>query len=100
VRCGGGERGGRGGVEGRGREWWHDDGEDGSGERKGGGGCKIGVMVEKEVVVRLQLWHDGDNNDEVVKKEESGDIIIMVKEMVRGGGEIMIVKKEVMVRCR
>jgi len=51
VRCGGGERGGRGGVEGRGREWWHDDGEDDNRERKGGGGCKIWVMVEKEVVV-------------------------------------------------
>jgi hypothetical protein len=36
----------------------------------------------------------------VVKKEESGDIMMMVKVMVRGDGEIMIVKKEVMVRCR
>jgi hypothetical protein len=38
-------------------------------------------MVEKEVVVRLQLWHGGDKNDEVVKKEESGDIMIIVKEV-------------------
>jgi hypothetical protein len=36
----------------------------------------------------------------VVKKEESGDIMMMVKVMVRSGGEIMIVKKKVMVRCR
>jgi hypothetical protein len=36
----------------------------------------------------------------VVKKKDSGDIMIMMKEMGCGGGEMMIVKKEVMVRCR
>jgi hypothetical protein len=27
-------------------------------------------MVEKEVVVRWQLWHGGDNNNEMVKKRK------------------------------